>query len=375
LLDAMDGVRQDYITEAAALLGYGAAPKRRVRGRLARTVLLAAAIAALLGVTAYAAASIHQRRQEELKSDLRIEENHVSDYVQVEAVEAGAGAPGATLLSVQPSYDGFLRFYLDVYPVPEEYARDGLTGESGGDWDVRGVHYFTSLDDEGWQEAFVHIRADGYAEEDMITVDDEDTGVSFRQPSPDAILRRQLAEGYDAETRTLTIECVLNRDQLPADAAEARVHVICAEYLANVDETGRETENDAGVLIDFGTVTVPLAETAVRTVTFTQPRAFSFEGVHGTVSGRFTGAELNADGVVWLYEMDTSYDGEDLLKLTDAFEADAVLELADGSTKAVSLSVRSEFGPVLRDYCGLAGTVDVEAVVGVTAGGVHYELR
>ena len=378
LLDAMGGIRQDYITEAAGLLGYGQPRQKKNYKRVWRTALIAAAIAALLGVTAYAAASIHQQRQQELKADLQIQENHVADYVQPEPGQTAAvGEPGITLLSVQPSYDEFVRFYVDVYPVPEDYVRDGVTGgaavETGEKWDLRSVNYFTTLDGESWREAFIHTRDWDFAEEDKVTVTDEN-GNSWRQPTAEAIQKKQLEQGYDAETQTLTLECLFNREELSTDAAEARVHIICAEYLANIDAQGIETENDVGPLIDFGTVTVPLAETAVRTVYFTEPREFSVDGQFGPVTGRFVGAELNADGVVWLYEMDTGYSGEDMLELTDSYEADAVLELADGTKKPVGMSVRSETGPVLRNYCGIPGTVDIDAVVAITAGGIRYRL-
>ena len=381
LLDALGGLRQDYITEAAALLSYGAAPARRSHRKVWRTALLAAALAALLGVTAYAAASIHQRRQQELKADLQIEENHVSDYVQAEGAgtAASSDAPGITLLSVQPSNDGFVRFYADVYPVPEDYVRDSVTGgaaaETGEDWDLRSVNYFTSLDGESWREASIHTRDWDFAEADTVTVTDPDTGNTWRRPTAKAIQAKQREQGYDAETQTLTLECLFSREELPAGAAEAQVHLICAEYLASIDEQGIETDNDAGVLIDFGTVNVPLAETAVRTVLFSEPREFTVEGEFGPVTGRLMGAELNADGVTWLYEMEGVYSGEDILEITDDFERDAVLELSDGSEKPVSVSVRSELGPVLKNYCGVSGTVDIGAVTGVTAGGVHFDLK
>ena len=60
---------------------------------------------------------------------------------------------------------------------------------------------------------------------------------------------------------------------------------------------------------------------------------------------------------------------------TDEMERDAVLELQDGSRKPVSLSVRSELGPNFRNICGFAGTLDIDAVIGITAGGVHYDFE
>lgn len=54
LLEAIGGVRPEYVMEAQEALGYGEAKPRHSHKKLWRTALLAAVIAALLGVTAYA---------------------------------------------------------------------------------------------------------------------------------------------------------------------------------------------------------------------------------------------------------------------------------------------------------------------------------
>ena len=99
------------------------------------------------------------------------------------------------------------------------------------------------------------------------------------------------------------------------------------------------------------------------------------DGEFGPVEGKLVGAELSATGLTWLYEIEGVYGSEDLLAVTDEMERDAVLELQDGSRKPVSLSVRSELGPNFRNICGFAGTLDIDAVIGITAGGVHYDFE
>ena len=51
--------------------------KKIRRKTLFRTILIAAAIMALMGITAYAVSSIHAARQQALRADLQIEENRV----------------------------------------------------------------------------------------------------------------------------------------------------------------------------------------------------------------------------------------------------------------------------------------------------------
>lgn len=55
LLQAMEGIGAEPVREAGALLGYTGQKARKGRRKLWRTLLLAAVIASLLGVTAYAA--------------------------------------------------------------------------------------------------------------------------------------------------------------------------------------------------------------------------------------------------------------------------------------------------------------------------------
>ena len=50
--------------------------------RIFRTILIAAVITALMGITAYAVSSIHSARQQALRADLKTDENEVSGYTE-----------------------------------------------------------------------------------------------------------------------------------------------------------------------------------------------------------------------------------------------------------------------------------------------------
>ena len=85
------------------------------------TVALAAALMLALGITAYAIWSIHAARQQELKADLKIEENNVSSYMEYTVPDEQAS--GLVLLSAVNDGD-VQRVFVNISPVAEEDAGD-----------------------------------------------------------------------------------------------------------------------------------------------------------------------------------------------------------------------------------------------------------
>ena len=84
------------------------------------TFALAAALMLALGITAYAIWSIHAARQQELKADLKIEENNVSSYMEYTVPDEQAS--GLVLLSsVNDGQEQHV--YVNISPVTKEEAR------------------------------------------------------------------------------------------------------------------------------------------------------------------------------------------------------------------------------------------------------------
>ena len=91
-----------------------------------RTILIAAVITALLGITAYAVGSIHAARQNQLRAALQIEENAVSGYT--EYTEDASPAPSETSREAAPHIQlisslqqgDFQAVYFSISPVSEE---------------------------------------------------------------------------------------------------------------------------------------------------------------------------------------------------------------------------------------------------------------
>ena len=89
---ALDGLDDWFIREAEvyAPKTMQEGPERIVRMKKKRflSIVLAAALILALGITAYAAWSTHAARQEEIKAELKIEENNVSSYAEYPVPEA-----------------------------------------------------------------------------------------------------------------------------------------------------------------------------------------------------------------------------------------------------------------------------------------------
>lgn len=137
------------------------------------TIALAAAMTLVLGITAFAAWSIHAERQQELRAELRIDENNVSSYVEYDVSDEQTG--GLVLLSAVN--DGQTqRVYVDISPVSEEEASD-----------PQGAEPFPLY---------------------TVSIDGTAFGGSAQKYA------------YDQETRTLTLECFLDVSSLKSAAAE-----------------------------------------------------------------------------------------------------------------------------------------------------------
>ena len=125
LSKALGEIDERFIDEAYRPVPESASgsPERIVHMKKKRiiTLALAAALILALGVTAYAiGVSIYRQRQEELREQLQIDENQVTDYVEYPVVEEPEKAPveGVTLLSSMNDGE-FQRFWVVIgTPTP-----------------------------------------------------------------------------------------------------------------------------------------------------------------------------------------------------------------------------------------------------------------
>lgn len=144
------------------------------------TFALAAALVLALSITAYAVWNIHTARQQELKADLKIEENNVSSYMEYDIPDEQAS--GLVLLStVNDGQEQHV--YVNISPVLEE--------EAAAFADT--VYFFWSIPgtDVGGSAA-------------------PQLPVGQSLSGHDEIREAVLLHAYDRDTQTLTLQCWLN---------------------------------------------------------------------------------------------------------------------------------------------------------------------
>lgn len=192
---ALNGLDERFITEAASYSpgGIQERPERIIAMKKKRLIsaALAAALVLALGITAYAAWSVHNARQQEIKDDLKIEENRVTAYTEYSVPETAKSAE-LVLLSAVNAGD-LQRVYVNVSPVSEE-AVAGYPGTISFSWSIDGT-------DIG-----------GFAAPKL------PSGITLH--GQDAIRDAVLQYAYDKETQTLTLDCMIE-DMFLEKAASA----------------------------------------------------------------------------------------------------------------------------------------------------------
>ena len=304
---------------------------KRAPGQALRTILIAAALTALFTLTAYAIGSIHAARQQELRSDLKIDEKNVSSYVEYPVpTEQSAG-----LVLLSAVSDGLEQHvYVNVSPVTEEELLGFAGGGTRFSWQIEGY-------DLG-----------GFAAPSLPS----DLSVSGDEAIRDAILQY----AYDGETQTVTLECWLfvsrvreTMEALGVDALPLQVNMTTAEGTRS-----------------FGPVPFSLTEEQSRSFDFGRK---VYHDAEFDKDIEIVGLELTPFSAVWKvhYEGDAQIHtpeadqaaAQDWLLLEDKICQQAQLLFSDGSTFSTggALTTPYEDG-VVNQYCGWAQAIDVNDV-------------
>ena len=155
ITQALGGLDDRFVSEAAVYAPgtMQEGPERIVRMKKKRflSIVLAAALILALGITAYAAWSTHAARQEEIKADLKIEENNVSSYAEYPVPEAAnstvsdvpeaEGSESELVLLSAVNAGEFQRVYVNISPVSEKCIADypGYPGALNFSWSIDGT--------------------------------------------------------------------------------------------------------------------------------------------------------------------------------------------------------------------------------------------
>ena len=314
-------------------------PERIVHMRKKRiiTFALAAALILALGITAYAVWGVHTARQQELKADLRIDENNVSSYKEY-AVDDGL-ASGLVLLSSVNDGDA-QRVYVNISPVSEKDA-GSFPKDTRFSWSIDGT------------------EIGGFAGPEL--------PASLSLSGQDEIREAVLQYAYDKDTQTMTLQCYIDlsfleqaRDALGTDSLPLLVHMS-----VGADE-----------ITTFGPVSF--------TQTDKQSRSFDFDHAiyHDAELDReieILGLELTPFTAVWK----VSYEGAEAFHTPgadwDAYQPWSILEdkvgietklvFSDGSTFSTGGALTTPFeNGVVNLSCGWGRAINIDDVQQIVLG-------
>lgn len=341
LLRLLGNIDDCYVEELADNLSLSSVVGRRTASmKFTRTLLIAAVIASILALSVFAVGySIHQRRQSEINAKLGAAENSVESYIEYEA--PAADTPGLTLLS-SIREDIFQRVYVNIAPVEQALIANYPNEES--------FHF--SVDGEHWGSATPVMKP----------------GRSLS--TPEDISAAILEDAYDAESKTLTLECYIPSDYLEAQGGTGEL-VVASVSVEEWEASGIDSyvnyagENDRL----YGPVTVSL--------TALESRYADFANAVFTVSGEeviLVGLELRPTGCSILYRADTAQrylttqEGEaEYIALSDAIVGSAALNFADGSSMELLSPMNSSYeNGAARENCEWVKTIDISAVESLT---------
>ena len=364
--------------------------------RRAVTLALAAALLLALGVTAYAVSlSIHARRQEELREEYQVEANHVNAYREYETPEGVE--PGVTLLAAYNGGGGVF-VYVNISPVSPEEVRSPFYQTETEDGQIYYLTYLAELEEDPSfiQMALPRVGRDWeYLPEELEVFTDEISGGSWSIPTEEGNSRRYLAQAYDAETQTLTLQFNVNLDRLPEGAESFTVHLKSYDNCAPAGEEALLARMDeTAVHRDYGSVTVPIPEPDI--VEFSIPEPICFTNPYDNCEMQLLGGSFNAMGFGWVIHFDDmqnvlgKLDHSDETAFRAAFErqlswlnfmdectADACLVFSDGSELPFSGSSGFHWlddERIRNSGGGWAGTIDVHDVVAVKVAGQTIEM-
>lgn len=302
-----------------------------IRSKRIVTLAFVAALILSLGAVAYAICSIHAAKQQELRSELHMDEHHTDSYVEFTVPEDAT--PGITLLST--INDGEIqKIYVNVSPVTEE----DIAG-----YPEQPVSFL-------WQ--IVNSDLTGYASPWI------KPGTSAHTPEEiQALIRR---DAYDSETQTLTLCCLIFSEQLEAylgssgsDSAELELF-LAEDYIAT-RSFGRITLTSTAeerCCFDFGNVTWVDSESGKEV--------------------EFVGLELTPLSGVWRLrysEAEAVYTGSDLelqqawLLVEDSVCMNARIVFSDGSSMVTKGALSSNYEDgVVSLYTSWPRAIDIHDV-------------
>ena len=298
---------------------------------------LAAALTFALGITAYAAWNIHAARQQELKTDLGIEENNVNSYLEYGVPDTQEN--GLVLLS-SVSDGQEQHVYVNLSPVSEEDAA-GFPEKTRFSWRIPGT-------DIG-----------GFAGPQL------PAGLSVA--GTDEIREAVLRHAYDRETQTMTLQCLLDVNAIKELVSSSGAEKLMLQVQMTVGERDP---------LIFGPVPFALTEEQSRYFDFGHA-VYRDEELDREIE--IIGLELTPFSAIWKVNYEGAADfrrpGADQAAyapwsiLEDRVCIEAKIVFSDGSEFSTggALTTPYENGTV-NQFCGWGSAINIDDVQRIVLG-------
>ena len=389
--------------------------------KIFRTILIAAVITALMGITAYAVSSIHAARQQALRADLKIDENEVSGYTEYAESEPGTaeGSSLAETVRAEPRIQlisslqqgDFQAVYFSVSPVPEETARsfffDNMVTEfsyiASNEEIPENCWYTAGRNEEGIEKSFAHPIpfTEGHEAEHMVEMSSpsglpDENGVqqtvTFEVVDPDWYKPLLMEHSYDPESQSLMLMAMIYRQTVDF-SRPVYFSVRCLDGPSVWSDTDTPIEEYIAsyapiYLADYGTVRLEASDTVFVSPILAEPIRLVNPENSGKLEIR--DIRLSANCVEWkiahddadlIHNLDPESPAfhEDFekqlqwLRFQDEILSTAYLTFADGSTMPLSGSPSAPYEDGITTLTSSwSGTIDIGSVKSITVMGTVY---
>lgn len=265
ILFALNNVNDSFLEEAKELLDRPAANQHAINKRTIGVFLIAAVLVTLLAACAVGY-SIHQRRQQELRESLKIEENHVAGYQEFKETStseetATESEEKSSVQLISTFRNGrFVDVYFSISPITREEAWDAIGTEHKNVIYVIGSN--SSQLDDAYRENEKEKAKGFYGRYPVLPPIQEDEYLRTHET------REELLEKYfDEDTQSLMLKTkfLLNYDAIDwSKPVFLNVKIIeLASLATSFDEPIEEywARYDPVCIRDYGTIPVVISDT------------------------------------------------------------------------------------------------------------------
>lgn len=377
IIFALNNVDDLYLEEAEELLDKPIASRHAFNKRTLHVLLIAAVLAALLTACAVGY-SIHQRRQQELRESLKIEENHVAGYQEFEkaptpeetTVESEGKTPSVQLISTFRN-GRFADVYFSISPITREEAWDAIG------WEQKNAIYVIASNSRELDDAYRKI---GKGTEKGLY------GIFPVLPPIQGTREEMLEKYYDAGTQSLMLKTGFLLSDEAVDWSKPvymNVKIIeLASLASSFDEPIEEyrARYDPVCVRDYGTVPVTISSTEFLVADFSGKsivvKAPSTDKVLNVLGVKIYASEVEwqvtHEDVDLIYNLPTDDDEvfrsgyEQLLEWLAVYDQaldSSALIMEDGTQIKLSPSENTPYeNGVVTLYSHLSSTIDLRKV-------------